>query len=298
MDLKGRIQAQFPEGLTGIFALGGTRTSYATQCQRDSNNPGAISDFDHYVEYGLSKSLEIIEWFFRCGGSYAILEILDIYRVTNNREGYRNAAIDAGYSLIDETRREYYQDHSIDPFFSGIDTLLYVPENHPAHQLARAYTQFQANWQYSDKHKKIIFEIAPIPLYTFVQTVKPTIDKDDSLLGLAERLYKHYAQAAYGIYVPPPSFYVGQSRNGDMKSLAFLPMSLDTTGRMRMYFTQYPSFYLTYDAVQKILYDLVNTRLRANSYDYRDEMTLEMANEMHERFSKMAEGDIIAGLST
>lgn len=300
MSLQERIQEKYPEGLTGIFALGGTRTSYITQCRRDEDEPGAIEDFEHYGEYSLSRSLDIMKQFFNLGGTHAIWEVLDIQRFSGERKDYIDPAIQAIYRLIDDQRREFYLANHIDPYFAGIDTLMYLAKDHPAQQLAQVLRHFSVFWKRQPTHRKLIMSIAAIPVYTFSHLLHGATYDEQNLLDLAQQLYKQYATAAYGVYVPPPVFYLGQARNGSMQSASRLPLALDITGKLRLYYTPYPSLYLTCEGLETILEDVLRSgdNPQHRQYDYRGQMTSAMANQLHEEYCKLAsQPDSILGLS-
>lgn len=294
------IKKKYPEGLCGIFVFGGTRTSYATQIRRHATEPGAIESFQDYTEYGLTRSLEIIHNFFELGGKYAILEILDIHRIAGERGAYTNPAIDANYALIDEKRQQFYLENQIDPYFVGIDALLQLSESHLAYKLAKRLQEFQMSWSRDEAHCKLIYSIAPLPLYTFSKIQFELLSDEDNLLNLANKLYRQFSVASYGLYVPPPAFYIGQARNGSMQSASRLPLALDVTGKLRLYYTQYPSFYLSKTGLKTILDDLLyesENGLNSKTYDYNGQITPEMAHEMHEYFSRLADdGESILGL--
>jgi hypothetical protein len=40
-----RIRVRYPEGLTGVFAIGGTRTTYVLEQNRQTSDPGRIDNF-------------------------------------------------------------------------------------------------------------------------------------------------------------------------------------------------------------------------------------------------------------
>ena len=77
-----QIRQRFPEGLTGIIAIGGTRTSYILEHNRDSEDPGHISDFDSYATVMLQQYFTLIEWFFDLGGQNLVIPPLAYQRFT------------------------------------------------------------------------------------------------------------------------------------------------------------------------------------------------------------------------
>src|SRR4051794_5679839 len=67
------VRERYPEGLTGIFSIGGTRTAYILEKTRSSVNPGQIRDFADYADYGLSQNFRLIQMFFDLGGQNMII---------------------------------------------------------------------------------------------------------------------------------------------------------------------------------------------------------------------------------
>ncbi len=63
-----RIRAAFPEGLTGIIAIGGTRTSYILENNRQQTEPGIIPIFD-YAEDLLEMLFQSYRYVFKAGWS-------------------------------------------------------------------------------------------------------------------------------------------------------------------------------------------------------------------------------------
>src|SRR5690349_14926816 len=70
-----RIQARFPEGLTGIFPIGGTRTTYILEKNRHQENPGEIQDFKAYATYLIDHYFSFIRMYFVLGGKHMILPL-------------------------------------------------------------------------------------------------------------------------------------------------------------------------------------------------------------------------------
>ena len=87
-----------------------------------------------------------------------------------------------------------------------------------------------------------------------------------------------------------PHFYLGSNRNGDMKMRAMLPIALLCGGPFRMFYTPYPSFYLTYEAFRHMIDDLINgKRLRSQKRDYSQQMTPELIQAEYNRIMALSQ---------
>ena len=63
-----RICTRYPEGLTGLFAVGGTRTTYILERNRRSDNPGKIADYADYSAFMLQRYFDFVRMFLSLGG--------------------------------------------------------------------------------------------------------------------------------------------------------------------------------------------------------------------------------------
>src|SRR5690606_31397101 len=70
-----RIRERYPEGLTGIFATGGTRTTYALERSRTTHDPGHIEDFAEYTDRAFDRLLNLVGIFYEFGGQNTIVPI-------------------------------------------------------------------------------------------------------------------------------------------------------------------------------------------------------------------------------
>src|SRR4051794_31760653 len=68
-----RIQERYPEGLTGIFAIGGTRTTYILEQNRYAENPGRIEDFAAHGTFLQDRYCQFINMFMDLGGQNMII---------------------------------------------------------------------------------------------------------------------------------------------------------------------------------------------------------------------------------
>ena len=161
-----RIRAKFPEGLTGIFAIGGTRTGYILEHNRQQTEPGIIPIFD-YADDILDKYFNLIKMFFKFGGQNIIITILAYDRFDKRGEDYSEFISKATLVLINSKSVQFYSDYDIDPYFVGIDTLLQLPTTSSAYELGMKLSAFHQSWQYKAGRHKLIWEVAAIPLFSF-----------------------------------------------------------------------------------------------------------------------------------
>src|SRR5688500_8815809 len=162
-----RIRERYPEGLTGIYAPGGTRTAFILEQQRNQVNPGLIPDFVDYADNAFGRLFEQIEMFFDLGGQNLIVPLFSYQGFYERGGEYAEQAAQMCLRVIDSAKVAYYQQHNIDPYLVGIDTLHHLPKEQFAHQLGLEFENFQRNWSYEEGRRKIIWEVAPIPLFSF-----------------------------------------------------------------------------------------------------------------------------------
>ncbi len=295
-----RIRERYPEGLTGIFAVGGTRTTYILEQQRSLQNPGSLDDFAIYADYAFERLFDLTETFFELGGQNMIIAMFSYQGFYERGEDYARQAAQMCLRVITPERIEFYQHHGIDPYFVGIDTLLQLPEDHYAHQLGAEFARFQQQWSYQEGRRKIIWEVAPIPLFSFwkahmvmgeaAQTaLQNDLEQCTDLRTMHDRLYQYYARAVYGTDLPIPQFYLGSNRNGDMKLRAVLPIALLCGDPFRLFYTPYPSLFITRDTLQTILEDLAFGKpLRSTKTDYSGQMTSELVEAEYQRVLELS----------
>lgn len=289
------MRQQYPEGLTGIIAVGGTRTTYILEHNRHNTNPGHIADFEHYADNLLGQYLRLATDFFDLGGQNLIMPVL-AYQLFHDR-GQQYMQYVSGFSLrlIEGKIVQFYKDYHVDPFFTGVDTLIQLPEDHPGHMLGQRIVDFCDNWDYEDGRYKLVWEIAPVPLFSFwnaqevlgdeaFQQLKMAMNDTTSMGEMQQLLYRYYARAVYGTDIPYPHFYIGANRNGDLKLRAVAPIALLNGGPFRLFFTPYPSLFMTREVLQAILEDLTfGKTMRSSKIDYDSQYTAEMAQAEYER---------------
>lgn len=290
-----QIRAHYPEGLTGVIPVGGTRTTYILDQNRGSANPGHIQDFFGHADYLLKRYFGLIDMFFDLGGQNIIIPVLAYDRFTTFGTEYAELISKTTLSMIDEKAQQYYQQNEIDPYFIGIDTLHNLPADHPGHQLGEALSSFNRNWHYQEGRRKVLWEIAGMPLFSFWNTsnivasevqaeLKRELEATNDLEKIRQLTYRYYSRAMYGTDLPMPHFYLGSNRNGDLKLGSALSTSLTWAFMCRLYFVPYPTLFLTQQTLQTILDDLTfGKRLRSQTTDYKDQYTQELVEAEYQR---------------
>ncbi|MBZ0304001.1 MAG: hypothetical protein K8J31_29955 [Anaerolineae bacterium] len=294
-SFKTRIQQRYPEGLTGVFAVGGTRTTYILEQNRDKPDPGRIEDFAAHGEYLLRRYWQLIDLFFDLGGQNMIITAFSFRGFYNRGAEYGALITQEMGRFIDESSVEYYRSQQIDPYFTGVDTLLLQPEDSPIHQMGQQFVAFQKNWPYRAGRPRLVWEIASMPLYSFWQffqslseTERAQIDaqiaSETNLEEIYRMLYRRFAQAAYGTDIPMPHFYMGTNKSGDLKWRSPMPLALSGGDYLRMFYTPYPTLFITRETLQTMLADLAfNERFYSAKTDYGGQYTPELVQAEYER---------------
>jgi hypothetical protein len=300
IEFAERIRQRFPEGLTGVYAPGGTRTAYLTDQKREADKPGHIDDFIKYAEYGLDRLFEQIGDFFDLGGQNFIVNVYSHHSLYERGDDYAKKSAGICTQIIADSYLEFYHKYDADPYMAGIDTLLHLPQDHFAHQMALELDRFQKAWAYKEGRRKVIWEVAPIPLYLMwrapqVMGEQASAELDAALQSTTDLrivhdlMYKYYSKALYGTDIPVPHFYLGTNRNGDLKLRALLPFSLLAGGPFRLYYTPYPSFAMTRESLQTLLEDLAwGKGLRSSKTDYSGLVTAELLQAEYDRVQALA----------
>lgn len=290
-----QIRERYPEGLTGIFAIGGTRTAYLLDHRDQLDDPGKIADYDVYMDYALDLTMGFMRSFFDLGGQNMVIALFSYQGFYERGPEYAAQAAGMCLRTINDAMQAFYREYEVDPYFAGIDTLLHLPENTTEHQLGVAFEQFHQTWPYQDGRRKVIWEVAPIPLFSFWkahqvmgETAHAELDAElegtTNMSHLYDVLYKYYARATYGTDIPMPHFYLGTNRNGDLKLRAVLPIALLCGGAFRLYYTPYPSLYTTAEAMQGVLEDLAfGKAMRSFKADYAGQYTPELVEAEYQR---------------
>lgn len=290
-----RIRERFPEGLTGVFAVGGTRTGFILENHQDGAEPGAIPDFLQYARTTLARYFQLIQDFIELGGQNMVIALLAYQRFSAQGDKYARAVSELCLWLTNDESIAFYKQHRISPYFVGIDTLLQLPEGHYARELATKLAEFHASWNYNETDRKIIWEIAPMQLFSFWHA-QEALDPQaraafnaelaacDDLQATQDLLYKFYARAAYGTDLPTPHFYIGTNRKGSLKVRSVLPIALLCGGPFRMFYTPYPSLFMTKATLKAIIEDIAfDATISSNKMDYTDQVSSEMLEAEYQR---------------
>jgi hypothetical protein len=297
---KQRIRERYPEGLTGIFAVGGTRTTYILERNRFNADPGQIEDFADHGDYLLRRYWDLIESFFALGGQNMIITAFSFRGFYNRGQEYGELITQEMRRFIDAGSIAFYEQNQIDPYFAGIDTLLLQPEDSPIYRMGQELSDFQRRWPYQTGRQKLVWEIASIPLYSFWQTfqnmdeterraIDASIASEDNLEEVYRLLYRRFAQDAYGTAVPMPHFYLGTNKSGDLKWRSPLPLALSGGDYLRSFYTPYPSLFTTRETLQVILEDLAFTeRFYSARTDYAGQYTSELAQAEYARVMELS----------
>lgn len=296
-----RIRERFPEGLTGMVAIGGTRTTFILEHNRQSDNPGRIADFGAYKEYLLARYLDFVDLYFRLGGANLIITALGYQSFYERGENYARFISESTLALTESAARRFYEDHEIDPYFIGIDTLLHLPEEHHAHDLAQRMADFQGSWPYQEGRRKLIWEIASIPLYSVRKAdqalgaeaaaqLDAALEHCTTLDAMHDMLYRYYARAAYGTDIPMPHFYLGSNRNGDIKLRTVLPAALLCGSPCRFFYTPYPTLFISPESFKTVLEDVAfgQQKLRSSRMDYDAKYSAQLAQDEYEYFVELS----------
>ena len=295
-----RIRERYPEGLTAMLAIGGTRMTYILDTQSGTQNPGSMGDMRDYARDMNARMRTLIHTYLDLGGQNVIIPLLS-YQLFENERGAEYADLTArmALDLLDEEWVGFYRENQIDPYFAGIDTLLRFPERPLSYELGVACERFNQGWAYQEGRHKLIWEVAPIPLYSIWRApevmderavqLEADLDSASNLQTIHDTLYRYYARAVYGTEMPTPHFYLGTNRNGDLKLRAILPIALLCGGQTRLFFTPYPTMYITRETLQTILEDLAfGKRLRSLQTDYSGQLTPELVATERERVLQLS----------
>jgi hypothetical protein len=180
-----RIRERYPEGLTGVFAVGGTRTTYLLEQNRESGDPGRIRDFSEQGEYLIKRYWQLISTYFDLGGQNAIVTMFSFRGFYNRGAEYAELVTQEMLRLIDDRSIAFYRDNQIDPYFVGIDTLMHLPSETLPHRVGQQLSAFQQSWPYQPGRRKVLWEMASVPLYSFWKAYR-AMNEDESAAFEAE----------------------------------------------------------------------------------------------------------------
>lgn len=310
-EFAARVRARYPEGLTGVFSLGGTRITYILSQQRGSPDPGRIDSFSEYAAHLLERHQDVMVNFFELGGQNIIIPPLSIHNFSQRGAEYRDQAAKSVDLLFSGDFVAFYERYEVDPYFTGIDALLHMRHVPTLYQLGERLAAFQRDWQYREGRRRVVWEIGTVPLFSLMRLNASMSEQDraqleqqliscENMEQIYEVLYKYYARALYGADIPQPHLYIGSSRNGDFKLRMQTPLTLDNGGRMRLFYTPYPNTFLTLEGMRTIIENLeVETVLRSGAYeyDYSGKLTPELVEAEYQRVEALrADPSAILGL--
>ncbi len=305
-----RIRERYPEGLTGLFAIGATRRTYILDRNRHQENPGHIADFSEQGAYLQGKYHDLIRTFFGLGGQNMLIAALSFRSFFERGGEYAELVSQEVLRLMNDDACEFYQKEGIDPYFVGIDTLRLLPPDSPAQKTAQAMEDFHQRWSYAEGRRKLLWEIASIPLYSFWQAYATLSESERAALegevasagGLNDvfyGMYQRFSLSAYGTEFPVPHFYLGTNMSGDLKFRT--PMALALTGGdyLRMFYVPYPPLFMTEESLKTMLDDLAfGKRFHSLKTDYAGRYTPELVEAEYQRIMELsADPGNILGLS-
>ena len=300
-DFKRRIQDHFEGNLTGALVVSGTRTAYILEQSQSQSfkeeDPGAIDRFREYADFLIPKYQRVIKMFFDLGGQNLIIPIYPYQVFYARGEEYAKLAMETTTLLIEESFVNFYKKMGIDPYFAGLDSLKQFPIDHMAHQVYQRLKMFCDQWDYKHDHLKVIWEVAPVPLFSYWnnsqsdsnQQLTEAITSTNDLRDIYNLLYKHYSKAVYGVELPMPHFYIGSNRNGELKLRSMYPISMLAGDPFRLFYLPYPTLYLSEIVFKAILEDLAfGEPLRALKKDYSGQLTSEMIRAERQRIIEIS----------
>jgi hypothetical protein len=264
------------------------------------DDPGRIEDFAEHGKYLQTRYMDFMRMFFDLGGRTMIITASSFRGFTERGAEYAQLVNQEMLRLINDDFQTFYREHNIDPYFIGIDTFLHLPEDSPAHQMALELQRFQKNWSYDSQRVRVIWEIASIPLYTLWQlfqamTPEARSQLDTKLSQITKMddmhsvLYQHFAREIYGVDVPMAHFYLGTNKSGDLKWRSPMPIFLSGGEYMRLFYTPYPSLFITKDTMHAILDDLAfGKRLYSVKTDYTGRYGSDLAQQEYERIEQLS----------
>lgn len=310
MNLQARIREQYPEGLTAILAIGGTRTAYILLHGNDAR-PGEIPDLEAYMQWAMRKTCNHIVDFYTLGGVNAVVPIFSYLTLGNRTDSYISQAIKMFSLLIDDTTQAFYAANNIDPYFGGIHELLASkePELVQAGEMLRDFTH---TWEYKESHRKLVWGVLSVPLWTFrnadiingdsaAQRLEMELEQTSNWHERQDLLYNYYCLALYGTTLPLPQFQIGDARNSDLKIRTHF-FSLDILDKLRLYYIPYPALFADSDEWQSDLETAIkdlldDERTRTLNTDYRNLLTTKQITDMRLEFKALVGKGNVIGLS-
>jgi len=292
-----KIREHFDGDLTGVIVVSGTRTTYLFERGQPKQDLGAIDAFQEYANFLVPRYHQLIEMFFNLGGQNLIIPLYPYQVFYARGHEYAHLAMETTKLIVEDAFVSFYKELNIDPYFAGLDGLEQFPPNHIAHSVCQRIKTFRNQWDYQKSRYKLIWEIAPVPLYSFWsqsqndtnQNLAETILAINDLREIYEHLYKYYTKTIYGVTLPMPHFYIGSNRNGELKLRSMYPISMLAGDPFRLFYLPYPTLYLKENVLKAILNDLAfGEPLRAIKKDYSGQFTVDMIHAEQNRIAELS----------
>ncbi len=295
-----RIRERYPEGLTGVFAIGGTRTTYILEQNRHAPDPGYIEDFSAHSKWILNRYWDFVRMYLDLGGQNMIITAFSFRGFYNRGEQYAAFVAPELLRFIDDSALRFYRENNVDPYLVGVDSLLCLPKDSPAHKVGQQLIDFQKQWPYQEGRYKLIWEVASIPLYSFWNAYQSMnsaeraafeaeLNAQTNLEEMNRLLFQQFSRAVYGTDVPMPHFYLGTNKSGDLKWRSPMPLALSGGDYLRMFYTPYPSLFIRRETLQTILEDLAfKDRFYSAKTDYSKQFTPDLAEAEYQRIMELS----------
>ena len=309
-SFREQIQQCYPEGLTGVFAIGGTRTTYILEKNRHAADPGQISDFPKHAEFLQESYQQLALMFFELGGQNMLISALSFRGFYNRGAEYGELAAQELLRLINDNWCNFYRENNIDPYIVGIDVMLLENPDSSVYKVGQQLHAFRDSWDFQSGRQKLIWDVASIPMYSIWQVFQKMtaeercefdkiIHNEHNLETVYQRLYKHFARQVFGTEIPLPHFYLGTNKSGDLKVRSILPFTLTGGEYMRLFYTPYPTLFIRKESLKNLLDDLAfGDRFHSAKTDYSGQYTPELVQQEYERVMALsAQPDAILGLS-
>src|SRR5438270_12009277 len=145
-EFAASIRERYPEGLTGIFAIGGTRTTYILEKNRHAPDPGHIEDFAAHSEYLLNRYYQFARMFLDLGGQNMIITAFSFRGFYNRGAQYADYVAPELLRLFDNQAVTFYEENGIDPYLVGVDTLLCLPKESKAYEVGQQLMEYRKQW--------------------------------------------------------------------------------------------------------------------------------------------------------
>src|SRR5579859_4457487 len=144
-------------GLTGVFAIGGTRTTYILGKQRHLADPGHMDDLSDQIEYVQQRYIDFIPMFFNLGGQNLIIAGSSFRAFAGQRGPEYTAWIsEVLRHLYNDAFQQMYRECNIDPYFIGIDVFLTHEEGSATRKLGEDIQAFLRSWKYAAGRYKLV----------------------------------------------------------------------------------------------------------------------------------------------